>query len=354
MPIPRDLREIHQTLGARFEGERILGYGALEAEGRALRETCGLGDRSDRGKLRLTGSERVGFLHGQVSNDVKSLEPGRGVYTALLTPKGHMVADGRIFLRADDALFDTEPGREGAVQRLLEHHLISEDVALSDVTAAYALFSLLGPAAPEVVASALGGTRPHLDEHRHCDRQGVLVVGTRLGSLEGLDLFVPADRAALVLGSLLERGQPLGIAPVGFEAMEIARVEQGVPRFGADMDEETLPMEANLTERALCFTKGCYVGQEVIARASFRGGVRRKLVGFRLDAGPLPTSRTTLFKAVGDLKTAGELTTCLGSPRFGPIALGYARREHQAPGSELVAADGRKATVCALPFAAGG
>ncbi|MGC4114823.1 MAG: aminomethyl transferase family protein [Myxococcales bacterium] len=352
MPIPRDLRDIHQTLGARFDGERILGYGTHEAELEALGKTCGLCDRSERGKLRLTGSERVGFLHGQVSNDIKSLAPGRGCYTTLLTPKGHMVGDGRLLLRADDALFDTEPGREGPLQKLFEHHLISEDVEVSDVTAQYALLSLLGPAAPEIVASALGGTRPHLEEHRHCDRQGVLVVGARLGALEGLDLLVPAERAALVLGSLLERGQPHGLVPVGSEAWEIARVEQGVPRFGADMDEETIPLEANLTERALSFNKGCYVGQEVIARASFRGGVRRKLVGFRLGEGPLPAAKTTLFKAVGDLKTAGELASCLVSPRFGPIGLGYARREHQVPGSELVTPEGRKVTVCALPFSA--
>ena len=351
MSIPRDLRDLHSELGARFDGERLLDYGSPEVELRALRETCGLFDRSDRGKLRLTGSERVGFLHGQVSNDVKSLEPGRGQYTALLTPKGSMVADGRILLRADDALLDTEPGREGTVRELLEHHLISEDVELSDVTAAYALFSLLGPASPEVVASALGGTRPHLDEHRHCDRQGVLVVGTRLGGVEGLDLLVPSPRAALVLGSLVERGKPLGLSPVGLTAMEIARVEAGVPRFSADMDEETIPLEAGLTERALSFTKGCYVGQEVIARASYRGAVRRKLSGFRLpDAGALPTGRVVLFKTAGDTKSAGELTTTVQSPRFGAIALGYARREHQAPETELVTADGRKAVVCALPF----
>ena len=351
MPIPRELRELHQALGARFDGERLLDYGSLDAEDRALRETCGLFDRSDRGKLRLTGSERVAFLHGQVSNDVKSLEPGRGQYTALLTPKGQMVADGRILLRQDDALLDTEPGREATVFGLLERHLISEDVELTDVTGGFALLSLVGPASPEVVTLTLGGTHPHLDEHRHCDRHGVLVVGTRLGALEGLDLLVPIDRAACVLQSLLERGKPLGLAPVGFAAMEIARVEAGVPRFGADMGEETLPLEANLTERALSFTKGCYVGQEVIARASYRGGVRRKLSGFRLDAGPLPAGPATLFKSVGDAKSAGELTTAVISPRFGAIALGYARREHQAPGTELVAPDGRRAVVCALPFA---
>lgn len=351
MPIP-DLREVHQTLGARFDGETVLGYAPLDAEVRALREGCGLCDRSGRGKLRLTGSERVGFLHGQVSNDVKSLEPGRGCYTALLNPKGHMLADGRVLLRADDALFDTEPGLEGKVKALLDHHLISEDVEIADVTGAFALFSLFGPAAPEVVASALGGTRPHLGEHRHCDRQGVLVAGAKLGRLEGLDVLVPADRAALVLGSLLERGKPLGLAPVGAEALEVVRVEEGVPRYGPDLDEETIPLEADLAGRALSFTKGCYVGQEVIARASYRGGVRRKLVGLRLGGeGPLPVPRTLLFKAAGDTKNAGELASCLQSPRFGRIALGYARREFQAPGTELVTASGLKAVVCALPFA---
>ncbi|MBI5545727.1 MAG: aminomethyl transferase family protein [Deltaproteobacteria bacterium] len=353
MPLlPRDLRDFHANLGARFLEDRITGYSSLEAEDKALRATCGLLDRSDRGKLRLTGSERASFIHGLVTNDIKSLEPGRGAYTAILNPKGHLIADARILVRRDDLLLDVEPGREGSVREHLEHHLISEDVEVHDITGDFALFSLVGPKAAEALPAALGGTRPHLDEHHHADRDGALVIATRLGALEGLDLLVPSGRAVCVLQLLLERGRPLGVVPVGLDAVEIARVEAGVPRFSADMDEETIPLEANLSGRAISFTKGCYVGQEVIARASFRGGVRRKLVGLRLaEDAPPPPSGTHLFKTAGDLKPAVELTTALRSPRFGVIALGYARREYQQPGMELVTAEGRRATVCALPFA---
>ena len=351
MPLPQELKALHQSLGARFEGETIAGYASAEAEDAALRTSCGLFDRSDRGKLRLTGTERASFLHGLVTNEVKSLAPGAGVYCALLTPKGHMVADARVLVRRDELLLDTEPGREAAVREFLEKHLVSEDVEVSDRTAPFALLSLLGPASAEVVSATLGGTRPHLDEHQHLEREDLLVVGTRLGALTGLDLFVPMARACAVTGALLERGKPLCLAPVGARAVEILRVEAGVPRFGAEMGEETIPLEANLGERAISFTKGCYIGQEVIARASYRGGVRRRLVGLRLESGAMPGRGASLVRAPGETKPAGELATAVVSPRLGAIALGYARREFQAPGTELFAADGARLRVCALPFA---
>ena len=154
-----------------------------------------------------------------------------------------------------------------------------------------------------------------------------------------------------LLMALLERGKSLGVAMAGTRALEVLRVEAGIPRWGAEMDEETIPLEANLGERAISLTKGCYVGQEVIARASYRGGVRRKLVGLHLDSGSMPARGTSLLHAAGETKPAGEVATAVSSPRFGAIALGYARREFQAPGTSLVCADGARFTVRALPFA---
>jgi len=330
MPVPNDLVDLLLKHGTRDP----------EAEDRVLREGCAVLDRSACGKLRLTGSERASFLHGQLTADVQALKPGQGAYTTQLTPKGHLIADGRVLARGDHLLFFVEPGREVPVREVLEKHLISEDVEVADVTGTLALLSFLGPKTADVLGLAL-------DEHTQEERNGVLFIGTRLGALPGLDVLLPIERAAAFLEPIIARGANV----VGEAAYDLARVEAGIPRFGIDMDEETIPLEANLGDRAISFTKGCYVGQEVIARASFRGGVRHKLFGFRLDPGPLPADGTPLFKAVGDAKPAAELTRAVLSPRFGPIALGYARREHQSAGVALVTAEGRRAVVCALPFA---
>lgn len=345
MPLPHDLLDLHQKLGARLVGERITGYASPAEEDQALQTGCAVLDRSARGKLRLTGTERTGFLHGQVTADVNGLAAGRAAYTAMLTPKGQMVCDGRVWCRADHHLFDVEPGREGPVRELFDRHIISEDVEVADVTAEYALFSVVGPRSAEMLGVA--SLEEHAIEELELTGLGhATAIGTRVGKLGGIDLLVRSADARAALESLLARGAK----PIGEDAFDVVRVEAGLPRFGVDMDEETLPLEANLGDRAISFTKGCYVGQEIVARASYRGGVRHKLFGFRLSEGPLPADDTPLFKTIGDAKPAAELTHAVVSPRFGVIALGYARREHQTPGLELLCADGRKAVVCALPF----
>ncbi len=345
MPLPHDLLDLHQKLGARLVGDRIGGYSTPAEEDQSLQNGCAVLDRSARGKLKLTGTERTGFLHGQLTADVNGLGTGRAAYTAMLTPKGQMVCDGRVWSRADHHLFDVEPGREGPVRELFDRHIISEDVEVADVTAEYALLSVLGPKAGAVLSAT------SLEEHaiEPLALPGIgpaTAIGTRVGRLPGIDLLIRAADARACLESLLARGA----TPVGEDAYDVVRIEAGLPRFGVDMDEETLPLEANLGDRAISFTKGCYVGQEIVARASYRGGVRHKLFGFRLGEGPLPADGTPLFKTIGDAKPAAELTRAVVSPRLGVIALGYARREHQTPGLELFTAEGGKAVVCALPF----
>ncbi|HCF56446.1 MAG TPA: glycine cleavage system protein T [Myxococcales bacterium] len=352
MQIPDALKELHRSLGARFDSSssQVLGYSELEKEYWALQETCGLYDRSARGKLRLSGSERVEYLHRMVTADVQGLGEGRGAYTAILNAQGSIVADARILRRADELFLDVEPGLEGPVAQYLDRFIISEDVEIEDVTARFALLSFVGPRASEAVSSALGTSVPALSEHevRVVEQDDLLLVGTRLAAAPGVDLFAAPERAREIAEAALERFPEL--RAVGFEAVEVARVEAGVPRFGLELVETAQPLEAGL-ERAISFTKGCYVGQEAIARAAYRGATRRKLAGLSFEEGALPEPGFKLFGQRGAAKAAAEITSAVRSPRFGLIGLGLVRREHLAPGTELVAEDGRKARVRSLPFA---
>jgi folate-binding protein YgfZ len=349
------LRELHASLGARFQsdpsGEWIAGYSDVGDEYAALREGAALVDRSARAKLRITGSDRVALLHGLTTNDIKKLPEGGALYTAMLTVKGHLVADARVVRRRDDLLLDSEPGLAQTLLEHLDHYLISEDAQLHDATGELGLLSFAGLRAREAAAALFGPELVGLEELETREIEGGLLVGTRLAGAPGVDAVVSMERAAALLGDALERGRPLGLRLVGEEALEIARVETGVPRFGRDLGPDTIPLEASL-ERAISYDKGCYLGQEVIARATFRGQVRRKLAGFRLP-GPL-APRTELFKAPGETKQAGLLTTVVQSPRLGWIALGYARRECLSPGTELVTAEGARVQVAGLPFEASG
>jgi folate-binding protein YgfZ len=351
-----ELLALHRSLGARIEeqasGPAVLGYGDLAREYRAMQEACGLCDRSGRGLVRLGGADRVAFLHRLVTNDVNNLLAGRACYTAILTVKGKMIADARVLNRPDALLLDTEPGRAAAVTELLAHYVISEDVEVVDATGSFAVLSLVGPRAPEAAALVAGRPVPTLDENQIEELGDGFALGARLGQTPGVDLFVPTAQASAAFAAALERGRSIGLAPVGSEALEVVRVEAGLPRFGADMNEETIPLEANLSERAIHFNKGCYVGQEVIARATFRGAVRRRLAGLALDALPLPAPGTAFFAAGAGERASAETTSAVLSPRFGPIALAYVRREHMAAGTELMTREGRKAWVRALPFQA--
>ena len=353
------LHTFHESKGARFDGgaavERVLEYGDVAREYAALTAAAGLFDRSGRGKLRVTGGERTSFVHGMVTNDVNGLKDGQATYAAMITVKGKMVADVRISRRKDELLLDVEPGVAPAAAEFLNHFLISEDAEIADVTEALGLLSFIGPRATECLAAVLGGTRPTLEinelDERTFDGAPLTLVGTRLTSAPGLDVILPAEKLEAFAHAALEKGGPLGLSLVGFSAMEIARVEAGIPRFGQDMTEETIPLEANL-ESAISYTKGCYVGQEVIARVHYRGHVNRKLTGLIFDDGAPVPAGTALFKTPGDPRPSGTVTSALTSPaRPGVLALGYVRRELLVPGTTLVTLEGRAARVTALPFA---
>ena len=308
----------------------------LDAQYRQLREECGLLDRSLRGKLLLKGAEGAELLQGQLTNDIEALEVGEGCYAALLDRKGHMQADMRVLRHGDGEIWiDTEPETLATTKRHLEMYKIGREVELEDVTAERAILSLIGPRSADLAGA------PPLPEHA-CEQLafegiGCLAVGTALG----LDLIVAAGDADSLRASLTDAGAP----EVSAEAVEILRIEAGTPRFGAEMDSATMPAEAGIVEAAVNFEKGCYIGQETVARLHYRGKPNRHLRGLRLSTPAAPGATLTLGE-----KVVGALGGTCVSPLRGPIALAILRREAE-PGAELsVGEDGVTARVVDLPF----
>ena len=294
-----------------------------------LRESVGLIDRSDRGKLVLTGSEAGEFLQGQVTNDVEALAPGTGCYAALLTHKGKLRADLRA-LRGDDRfMLDTEPHGLAPLARTIETYSIGREVVAEDVTAERSIVSLLGPEARERLDVA-----PPEAEHAFVEGNLGLYVATDLG----VDVIGQASASAV--------SEALGVEPVSAEAAECLRIEAGRPRHGIDMNEDTIPEEAGLNDRAVSFTKGCYVGQETVARLHYKGKPNRRLRGLLLSEPAETGDVVTLAE-----RTLGALGSTCVSPAHGPIGLAILRREAE-PGATVAVGDrGVEARVVELPFA---
>jgi tRNA-modifying protein YgfZ len=297
---------------------------------RLLTEDVGLVDRSERGKLALTGAEAKAFLNGQVSNDVEALEPGTGLYAALLTNKGKMLGDLRVIDTGAELWLDTERVALQALFDTIRRGTVGWQVELHKRTLQQALLSLVGPRAAEAVGGPIGPE--HANRTTEIGGAQALLIATDAG----VDVVCAAEDAPAVRTAL-------GVPEVPEAAAEVVRVEAGRPRYGIDLDEGTIPQEAGLNERAVSFTKGCYVGQETVARLHYRGKPNRHLRGLRLSA-PVP-SGTPL--TLGE-REVGRLGSSVVSPRHGPIGLALVRREG-APGAELVAGNAT-ATVVELPF----
>ncbi len=293
-------------------------------------------DRSGWGKLLLKGPEAAEYLQGQLTNDIEALGVGEGCYAALLDRKGHMQADMRVLRLAEDEIWvDTEAAAVDAARRHLEMYKIGREVTLRDVSEERAILSLIGPRSVELAGS------PALPEHASepVSIEGVecLAVGTALG----IDLIAAAGDAARLGAALAAAGAP----EVSSDAAEILRIEAGTPRFGGEMDTATMPAEAGIVAAAVNFEKGCYIGQETVARLHYKGKPNRHLRGLRLSAPASPGAALSL-----GAKEVGRLGGSCVSPAHGPIALAIVRREAE-PGSELrVGEDGVTARVVDLPF----
>ncbi|HUA73370.1 MAG TPA: glycine cleavage T C-terminal barrel domain-containing protein [Solirubrobacteraceae bacterium] len=320
-----------------------------------LREGCGLLDRSERGKLALTGAGAVEFLNGQVTNELAGLRAGEGRYAAFLTHKGKMLGDLRILsVAAPDAdgdgeaspvelLLDTERVALQELFDMIRRFKIGYQVELHKRTLERGLLSLIGPESERI--AGLGEAGLPSDEHSStpAEVEGVHALAVRTDV--GVDLLCDSADTERLQAALLARGAE----PVSEAAAECLRVEGGRPRFGLDIDATTIPQEAGLNERAVNFTKGCYVGQETVARLFYKGKPNRHLRGLRLSAPAEPRAELRLGERV-----VGRLGTVALSPALGPIALALVRREAEPGASLRVGAGGASAEVVELPFADAG
>lgn len=306
----------------------------LDAQYRALREEAGLIDRSDRPRIAVHGSEAAEFLQGQLTNDVEALAPGEGCYAALLDRKGKVQADMRVLRISDDELLiDTEPETGALLARHLGTYNVGRDATVERDDSGRALLSLVGPLAPKLV-----GDGPLGPEHTHAERFVAGAACRVIATDAGADLLVPAEAVAAVTDHLLAEGAQ----PASDAAAEIVRVESGRPRVGREITAQTMPAEAAIDERAVSFTKGCYIGQETVARLHYKGKPNRHLRRLRAAA---PVAAGDPVRA-GD-REVGVVGTAVISPAEGPLALGILRREVE-PGDEVSVGDGVDAVVEAV------
>jgi folate-binding protein YgfZ len=307
----------------------------LDAQYLLLREGAGVLARPERRLFDVSGPEAAEYLQGQLTNDVEALAPATGCYAALLDRKGRMQGDMRVLRTEPGFLIETEAVAGDALLRHLALYKVGREVEIDDRSAAVAVISVIGPAAHEV---ALSG--PLAPEHAHREVEVAGVVCRAVATDVGVDLICTRSEAEAVRAALLERGAEA----VSEEAAEIVRVEGGRPRFGRDMGTATIPEEAGINERAVSFSKGCYIGQETVARLHYKGSPNRRLRGLRLAS---PGSAGEPIR-LGE-RELGTIGTAVLSPAHGPIALAIVRREAEEGASVLVG-DGIEAEVVALPF----
>ena len=321
---------------------------------RALVEQAGIGAVAPRHPLSVAGKDRAAFLHGLLSNEVRTLTAGTGCYAAWLTPQGRMITDLHVFETGDAMLLDVPTEVAAATLQRLDQSLFSEDVQLADLGPRLTSVWIHGPRAPSIVgaviadASAAGEWTEYRNGSFSFGAATVRVARVSQLGVPGFCTYVEHEIAA----SLRDALEQAGASAVDGAALDAARIEAGYPVFGVDMTTDTIPLEAGIEDRAISFTKGCYVGQEVIVRVMHRGGgrVARRLMALRFeDAPPLPGA-----KLFGGDREVGWVTSAARSPRTGSIGLGYVHRDSAVAGTRLtVGPSGPRVVVSERPISRG-
>jgi folate-binding protein YgfZ len=316
-------------------------YGDALAEYRAVRSGAGMRQVASRGRLRLTGRDRVAWLHAICTQDLKRLRPGQGAYATCINDVGRLMFDFQVWVTDDALLLDVEGAVRTKAAEWLDRFLITEDVVIEDVSDTVSAIEIVGPRAADVVADLGAVGQAPFDCFTAAETWVLSSHGTGLPTFQ---VWGAPSRIASLLSELQGK-----VVPFGTHAWEVLRIEAGHAVYGVDMDEDNNPLEAGLN-RAVSLDKGCYTGQEVMARLTFRQGPVRHFVGFQADA--LWPAATPLF--VND-KEMGRITSSTVSPALGvPIAIGFVRREHKEPGSTLMTADARPVQVVELPWVKAG
>jgi folate-binding protein YgfZ len=298
-------------------------------------------DPASPGTIALIGSDRASFLHALVTNDVAKLTKGTGTYAAYLTPQGRMISDMRIAELGDRLLLSVEPDIAAPLARRLDSLIFSEDVHVRDISEDVDVIGVHGPSAMAMIQRATGVSVTDLNaQYNNVTVGSITIVRDDAFGVPGFNVFVARGDAETVRNTFVEAG----IVRASVETAETLRIEAGRPRFGVDMDNDTIPLEAGIEDRAISFTKGCYVGQEVIIRVMHRGHgrVARRLVSLVVAGGTVPARGDAI--AAGE-RQVGQVTSAIASPRHGsPLALGYVQRDYASPGTEL-SVDGSQARV---------
>jgi folate-binding protein YgfZ len=329
-------------------GDELLEYAAVRERG------AGLLDLSSRGRLLVTGSEAVAFLNGLITNDMKTLAEHRWMPAVFPNVQGRLLASVRVIRLADDGgkphfLIDTEPTTHDRVLQTIQRFTLAGDFHVTDLTNNTVLLSLQGKASSEILRAVLSTDAVAVNSNgvSQCpweDHQVITLLRASHTGADGFDLILDNSKAEQLWQALKAHGA----RPVGYDALEILRIEAGVPRYGLDMDDTTVVTETNLDE-AVSYTKGCYVGQEIIARIKYRGHVAKKLRGLSFD-GPVIAAPQQIIKSADD-KEIGHITSTTYSPHLGQqIALGYVKYDHIAAGTTVKTEGGTPANVVDLPF----
>ena len=333
------------TLGSYAGAETAARFGDVNTEFAAITKDVAVYDLGWRAKIKVTGEDRVRWMNGMVTNNVRDLNPNEGNYNFVLSPQGRIQGDMYIYQRGEYLLIDTEMSQRETLLKLLDHFIIMDDVELQDLSAETTSIGVQGPRAAEVLKKI--GIEPSCaDPLIVCDVtwHGSTIQVTRMASDEFLtyELWMSPEIAPKLWDAIVGAGA----RPVGYEALEKFRVFAGVPKYGQDIREKDLPQETEQSH-ALHFAKGCYIGQEIVERIRSRGAVHRMFTGFRLTQDAAPGS-----EVLADGKKIAELTSVARVPKNGSeelLALGYIRREAGKPGAHFKIGDA-DVTVAALPF----
>lgn len=358
MPKRSVLFETQRDWGAEFvefRGREVPNrFTSLDKEYAALGHEAGLLDLSVQGVVELRGRDRSRFLHGMVTNDIRNLSPGQGCYALMLTPQGRILTDMRVLCLEEALMLVVDADLVEKDMALLRRYIIADQVEVIDRSSDLAILSLQGPKAAEAIARLCAGTSLPEVPFAHLPIQ-VGSLTTRCARVRrtasgGYDLVVPASQSVDLWKLLLQEGKPAGLRPVGLKAWNVRRLEAGIPWYGVDMDEARIPLETGL-EEAISYSKGCYIGQEVVARATFRGHVNRKLMGLVLSSGEPARGGDKIFR---NGQEVGWVTDSAYSPGLRrAIALAYIRKEAWDPGTSVgvdSAAGRTDAEVTQYPF----
>ncbi len=317
-----------------------------QAEFSALRERCGVYDLGFRAKLSLTGSDRVRWLNGMVTNNIRDLAVGQGVYAFLLNPQGHILGDLFAYHRGESITLDTDRSQLEKILATFDHYIIMDDVEVGNLSEQLTALGIDGPQAQAVLAAAgfeIADMRPLQIESVKWRGLECSVVRGENESHPSYEIWIASENVRQLWDALVAAGA----VPVGAEALELQRIVSGIPRYGMDIRERDLPQETEQV-RALNFNKGCYVGQEIVERIRSRGAVHRKFTGFVADGAVEIAAGAKIVageKEVGEITSAASVRLESGETT---VALGYIRREVGVPGREVMIGTSR-ATVAQLP-----